>query len=115
MVVYFLRILKNSDTDSKQFVVPKKLVSIVFLIFSLICFFFFNQPRGRVFFSLTQGQQDALNAFKSLVGVDRDAAVYNFGELFVDSLSTADGPVPTYLDLLKVTSTTVANGLTATN
>ncbi|MEF1231547.1 metal ABC transporter substrate-binding protein, partial [Vibrio fortis] len=34
---------------------------------------------------------------------------------FVDSLSTADGPVPTYLDLLKVTSTTVANGLTATN
>jgi len=30
----------------------------------------------------------------------------------VDSLTTADGPVPTYLDLLRVTSETVANGLT---
>lgn len=35
------------------------------------------------------------------------------GVLYVDSLSTADGPVPTYLDLLRVTATTVANGLTA--
>jgi manganese/iron transport system substrate-binding protein len=35
------------------------------------------------------------------------------GELYVDSLSEPDGPVPTYLDLLKVTSQTVANGLTA--
>lgn len=33
------------------------------------------------------------------------------GELYVDSLSEADGPVPTYLDLLKVTSQTVAQGL----
>jgi manganese/iron transport system substrate-binding protein len=31
----------------------------------------------------------------------------------VDSLSAADGPVPTYLDLLRVTATTVAEGLTA--
>ncbi len=34
------------------------------------------------------------------------------GVLYVDSLSTADGPVPTYLDLLNVTSRTVAEGLT---
>ena len=33
------------------------------------------------------------------------------GELYVDSLSEADGPVPTYLDLLRVTSSTVAKGL----
>ena len=38
-------------------------------------------------------------------------AVYG-GELYVDSLSTADGPVPTYLDLLRVTSQTVVDGLT---
>ncbi|WP_319530050.1 metal ABC transporter substrate-binding protein [uncultured Cohaesibacter sp.] len=33
------------------------------------------------------------------------------GVLYVDSLSEADGPVPTYLDLLRVTSETIANGL----
>ncbi|UXM96395.1 metal ABC transporter substrate-binding protein [Bartonella sp. HY329] len=33
------------------------------------------------------------------------------GVLYVDSLSEADGPVPTYIDLLKVTSATVANAL----
>jgi manganese/iron transport system substrate-binding protein len=33
--------------------------------------------------------------------------------LYVDSLSEADGPVPTYLDLLTVTAQTVADGLTA--
>ncbi len=38
-------------------------------------------------------------------------AVYG-GELYVDSLSEADGLVPTYLDLLTVTSQTVVNGLT---
>ena len=32
------------------------------------------------------------------------------GVLYVDSLSAADGPVPTYLDLLKVTTNTVING-----
>lgn len=34
------------------------------------------------------------------------------GELYVDSLSKRNGPVPTYLDLLRVTSETVARGLT---
>ncbi|AQZ53563.1 putative periplasmic iron-binding protein precursor [Martelella mediterranea DSM 17316] len=34
------------------------------------------------------------------------------GVLYVDSLSEPDGPVPTYLDLLSVTTETVAKGLT---
>ena len=38
-------------------------------------------------------------------------AVYG-GVLYVDSLTTADGPVPTYLDLLRVTTQTIAAGLT---
>lgn len=33
------------------------------------------------------------------------------GVLYVDSLSEADGPVPTYLDLLRVTSETILEGL----
>ncbi|MCJ8055594.1 metal ABC transporter substrate-binding protein [Shinella curvata] len=33
------------------------------------------------------------------------------GILYVDSLSEADGPVPTYLDLLRVTSETIVKGL----
>lgn len=33
------------------------------------------------------------------------------GVLYVDSLSEADGPVPTYLDLLRVTSETIVKGL----
>ena len=33
------------------------------------------------------------------------------GVLYVDSLSDLDGPVPTYLDLLRVTSETIVNGL----
>jgi len=33
------------------------------------------------------------------------------GVLYVDSLSEADGQVPTYLDLLRVTSQTIADGL----
>ncbi|MEM6609386.1 MAG: metal ABC transporter substrate-binding protein [Pseudomonadota bacterium] len=32
------------------------------------------------------------------------------GVLYVDSLSAADGPVPTYLDLLRVTAETIAEG-----
>ncbi|WOC16320.1 metal ABC transporter substrate-binding protein [Pseudochrobactrum sp. MP213Fo] len=35
------------------------------------------------------------------------------GVLYVDSLSEPDGPVPTYIDLLRVTSETIANGLKA--
>jgi len=38
-------------------------------------------------------------------------AVYG-GVLYVDSLSHAEGKVPTYLDLLKVTTGTIANGFT---
>lgn len=34
------------------------------------------------------------------------------GVLYVDSLSAEDGPVPTYLDLLRVTSETIVTGLT---
>ncbi len=35
------------------------------------------------------------------------------GVLYVDSLSEADGPVPTYLDLLRVTTGTIASGLSS--
>ena len=35
------------------------------------------------------------------------------GVLYVDSLSTEDGPVPTYLDLLRVTVETIAEGFTS--
>lgn len=45
--------------------------------------------------------------------VARETGVAYGGELYVDSLSEADGPVPTYLELLTVTSQTVADGLTA--
>lgn len=45
--------------------------------------------------------------------VARETGVEYGGELYVDSLSEADGEVPTYLDLLKVTSSTVAEGLKA--
>jgi manganese/iron transport system substrate-binding protein len=34
------------------------------------------------------------------------------GVLYVDSLSTADGPVPTYIDLLRVTVSTIVAGFT---
>jgi manganese/iron transport system substrate-binding protein len=37
-------------------------------------------------------------------------AVYG-GALYVDSLSKSEGPVPTYIDLLKVTTSRVMNGL----
>jgi len=45
--------------------------------------------------------------------VARETGAAYGGELYVDSLSEADGPVPTYLDLLRVTATTVAEGLKA--
>ncbi|MCV3271390.1 metal ABC transporter substrate-binding protein [Roseobacter sp. WL0113] len=44
--------------------------------------------------------------------VARETGVTYGGVLYVDSLSAEDGPVPTYLDLLRVTSTTLAEGLT---
>ncbi len=43
--------------------------------------------------------------------VARETGATYGGELYVDSLSEADGPVPTYLDLLRVTSETIAMGL----
>lgn len=44
--------------------------------------------------------------------VARETGAAYGGVLYVDSLSEADGPVPTYLDLLRVTTETVAAGLT---
>lgn len=47
--------------------------------------------------------------------VARETGAAYGGELYVDSLSEAVGPVPTYLDLLRVTSETVAKGLAGAN
>lgn len=44
--------------------------------------------------------------------VARETGARYGGVLYVDSLSRADGPVPTYLDLLRVTTETVVAGLT---
>lgn len=44
--------------------------------------------------------------------VARETGAAYGGVLHVDSLSDADGPVPTYLDLLRVTTETIARGLT---
>ncbi|ALK09302.1 metal ABC transporter substrate-binding protein [Blastochloris viridis] len=43
--------------------------------------------------------------------VARETGAAYGGVLYVDSLSEPDGPVPTYLDLLRVTSETIAKGL----
>ena len=43
--------------------------------------------------------------------VARETGAHYGGVLHVDSLSEADGPVPTYIDLLRVTSDTVEKGL----
>lgn len=44
--------------------------------------------------------------------VARETGIRYGGVLYVDSLSDPDGPVPTYLDLLSVTTTTIVEGLT---
>ena len=44
--------------------------------------------------------------------VARETGARYGGVLYVDSLSDPDGPVPTYLDLLKVTTNTIVEGLT---
>ena len=44
--------------------------------------------------------------------VARETGAEYAGVLYVDSLTEADGPVPTYLDLLRVTSETIVTGLT---
>ncbi|WP_336818264.1 metal ABC transporter substrate-binding protein [Cedecea sp. MMO-103] len=43
----------------------------------------------------------------------RESGAHYGGVLYVDSLSAADGPVPTYLDLLRVTTSTIVNGINA--
>ncbi|WP_407082758.1 metal ABC transporter substrate-binding protein [Photobacterium leiognathi] len=43
--------------------------------------------------------------------VARETGAKYAGVLYVDSLSAQDGPVPTYLDLIKVTTQTIAKGL----
>ncbi|MGU3492606.1 metal ABC transporter substrate-binding protein [Xanthobacteraceae bacterium A53D] len=43
--------------------------------------------------------------------VARETGAHYGGVLYVDSLSEADGPVPTYVDLLRVTSDTIQKGL----
>ena len=44
--------------------------------------------------------------------VARETGARYGGVLYVDSLTEADGPVPTYIDLLRVTSETIVQGLT---
>lgn len=43
--------------------------------------------------------------------VARETDSHYGGVLYVDSLSEADGPVPTYLDLIGVTTQTIVNGI----
>ena len=43
--------------------------------------------------------------------IARETGAAYGGVLYVDSLSDADGPVPTYVDLLRVTADTIAKGL----
>lgn len=45
--------------------------------------------------------------------VARETGIRYGGVIYVDSLSDESGPVPTYLDLLRVTSETIAAGLAA--
>jgi manganese/iron transport system substrate-binding protein len=45
--------------------------------------------------------------------VARETGAAYGGVLYVDSLSEANGPVPTYLDMLRVTAETIARGIAA--
>jgi len=47
--------------------------------------------------------------------VARETGAKYGGVLYVDSLTEADGPVPTYIDLLRVTSETIAKGLASSS
>jgi manganese/iron transport system substrate-binding protein len=49
---------------------------------------------------------------KAAKQVARETGARYGGVLYVDSLSEADGPVPTYLDLLRLTTETIVQGLT---
>jgi len=44
--------------------------------------------------------------------IARETGARYGGVLYVDSLTEADGPVPTYIDLLRVTAQTIVDGLT---
>ena len=46
--------------------------------------------------------------------VARETGAAYGGVLYVDSLTGPDGPVPTYLDLLRITTSTIAEGLAKT-
>lgn len=48
---------------------------------------------------------------KAAEQVARETGAHYGGVLFVDSLSEADGPVPTYLDLIQKTTNTIVKGL----
>lgn len=48
---------------------------------------------------------------KPALQVARETGTHYGGVLYVDSLSESDGPVPTYVDLLRVTSDTIVKGL----
>ena len=48
---------------------------------------------------------------KSAEQVARETGAHYGGVLYVDSLSEADGPVPTYLDLIQKTTNTIVTGL----
>ena len=43
--------------------------------------------------------------------IARETGAAYGGVLYVDSLSEPDGPVPTYLDLMRVTTETIARAL----
>ncbi len=49
---------------------------------------------------------------KAAKQVAREAGAEYGGVLYVDSLSKEDGPVPTYLELLRLTTETIVSGLT---
>lgn len=49
---------------------------------------------------------------KPMEQVAKEAGSQMAGTLYVDSLSKKDGPVPTYVDLLRVDAVTIATGLT---
>lgn len=49
---------------------------------------------------------------KAAKQVARETGASYGGVLYVDSLSEQDGPVPTYLDLLRLTTETIVHGLT---
>ena len=64
-----------------------------------------REHRVRAVFSESTVPDDAARQ------IARETEAEYGGVLYVDSLSEADGPVPTYLDLLRVTSQTILEGI----